>query len=109
MKDNYKPLGYASLRFLEPDDLLEETVAAVNEISKYGGICVLPSFDPAQLATLMTLRLNIYTDPQKPIQVLTNEENEYDWLSSSRDSKAITKIAENRYWIVFFGLATAIK
>jgi acetyl-CoA decarbonylase/synthase complex subunit gamma len=30
---------------------------------------VLPCFDAAQLATLMTLRLNIYTDPQKPIQV----------------------------------------
>jgi len=70
IKDNYKPLGYPILRFVEPhDDLLEETVMAVNDICKYGGICVLPSFDPAQLAALMTLRLNIYTDPQKPIQV----------------------------------------
>ncbi|MCK5058666.1 MAG: acetyl-CoA decarbonylase/synthase complex subunit gamma [Candidatus Aminicenantes bacterium] len=70
IKDNYKPLAYSILRFIEPhDDLLEETVLAVNDICKYGGICVLPSFDPAQLAALMTLRLNIYTDPQKPIQV----------------------------------------
>jgi len=69
LKDNYKPLGYASLFFLESDELMEETVAAVTEISKYGGICVLPSFDPAQLSAIMTLRLNIYTDPQKPIQV----------------------------------------
>ena len=42
---------------------------AVTEIDKYGGICVLPWFDAAQIAPLMTLRLNIYTDPQKPIQV----------------------------------------
>jgi acetyl-CoA decarbonylase/synthase complex subunit gamma len=69
LKDSYKPLGYPGLRFLESDDLLNNTVSAITEISKYGGICVLPSFDPAQLATLMTLRLNIYTDPQKPIQV----------------------------------------
>jgi acetyl-CoA decarbonylase/synthase, CODH/ACS complex subunit gamma len=71
IKDNYKPFGYPSLSFLEndSDDYLEETVSAVNEICKYGGICVLPTFDPAQLASLMTLRLNIYTDPQKPIQV----------------------------------------
>ena len=48
---------------------LVDTVAAVNEITKYGGICVLPTFDPAQLVTLMSLRQNIYTDPQKPIQV----------------------------------------
>ena len=69
LKENYKPLGYPVLHFLEPGDLLEETVTAVNEICKYGGICVLPSFDPAQLASLMTLRLNVFTDPQKPIQV----------------------------------------
>ena len=42
---------------------------AINEINKYGGICVVPEFDPAFLSTLMTLRLNIYTEPQKPIQV----------------------------------------
>ena len=30
---------------------------------------MLPAFDAAQMALLMTLRLNIYTDPQKPIQV----------------------------------------
>ena len=29
----------------------------------------MPSFDPAQLVILLTLRLNIFTDPQKPIQV----------------------------------------
>lgn len=70
IKDNYKPLGYPVLRFINShEDLLEETVPAVSDICKYGGICVLPSFDPAQLAALMTLRLNIYTDPQKPIQV----------------------------------------
>jgi acetyl-CoA decarbonylase/synthase complex subunit gamma len=69
LKDNYKPLGYASLRFIESNDALEETIMAITEINKYGGICVLLSFDPAQLSVLMTLRLNIYTDPQKPIQV----------------------------------------
>jgi acetyl-CoA decarbonylase/synthase complex subunit gamma len=69
IKDNYKPLGYPSLFFIDSDELLENTTVAINEISKYGGICVLPTFDPAQLVLLMTLRLNIYTDPQKPIQV----------------------------------------
>jgi acetyl-CoA decarbonylase/synthase complex subunit gamma len=49
--------------------LLANTVKAITEISKYGGLIVLPSFNPAQLVGLMTLRQNIYTDPQKPIQV----------------------------------------
>jgi len=70
LKDAVRPLGYPFLRFLHhTDDLLEMSAGAITEIDKYGGICVLPVFDPALMATLMTLRLNIYTDPQKPIQV----------------------------------------
>ena len=66
---NEKSLGYASITYLESGDYTDNLLLACNEIIKYGGICVLPSFDPAQLVTLMTLRLNIYTDPQKPVQV----------------------------------------
>ncbi|MFA4945743.1 MAG: acetyl-CoA decarbonylase/synthase complex subunit gamma [Lentisphaeria bacterium] len=69
LKDNFRPFGAATLHFIEAADLLEGTSAAITEISKYGGLCILPRFDAAQMATLMTLRLNIYTDPQKPIQV----------------------------------------
>ena len=69
LKDDVKPLGYPFLRFLDDGPLLETAAGAVTEINKYGGVCVLPVFDPALLAMLLTLRLNIYTDPQKPIQV----------------------------------------
>ncbi|HVN82521.1 MAG TPA: acetyl-CoA decarbonylase/synthase complex subunit gamma [Terriglobia bacterium] len=69
LKDNFRPLGYPTLRFIESTNLFEGTVEAVNEINKYGGICILPSLNPAQLVSLLTLRQNIFTDPQKPIQV----------------------------------------
>lgn len=74
LKDGAKGLGYAHLAFIDAHDGGEEgganvTTQAVTEICKYGGICVLPGFDPAQIAPLLTLRQNIYTDPQKPIQV----------------------------------------
>ena len=69
LKDEFKPLGYPSVNFIEDQDFIDASVVAITEISKYGGICVLPWFDEAMLAPLMTLRLNIYTDPQKPIQV----------------------------------------
>jgi acetyl-CoA decarbonylase/synthase, CODH/ACS complex subunit gamma len=70
LRDNFKALGYPSIFFIDAKgDILSETAEATREICKYGGICVLPSFDPAQMVALMTLRLNIYTDPQKPIQV----------------------------------------
>lgn len=69
LKHSVKSMGYVTLRYIDTGDFMEDSVAAITEILKYGGICVLPTFDPAQLTVLMTLRLNIYTDPQKPIQV----------------------------------------
>ncbi len=72
IKESFKPFGFAFLRFVLSADPLAGSVEAVTEICKYGGICVLPAFDAAQLAALMTLRLNLYTDPQKPIQVEPN-------------------------------------
>jgi len=69
LKHNLKPLGYPFLRFVDTGNLLDDTIEATTEIAKYGGICILPRFEAAQFASLMTLRLNLYTDPQKPIQV----------------------------------------
>lgn len=69
IKDNFKALGLPFLHFITGADPFQTTARAVSEVAKYGGVCVLPSFDPAQLAALMTLRQNIFTDPQKPIQV----------------------------------------
>lgn len=69
LKDNVKPMGYPILHVFEKPNDLDETIMAITEISKYGGICVFPSVDFAQLTALITLRMNLYTDPQKPIQV----------------------------------------
>ncbi len=69
LKDGLKALGYPTLRFIKTGNLLDDTMEAIAEITKYGGLCILPEFDAAQMASLMTLRMNIFTDPQKPIQV----------------------------------------
>ncbi len=69
IKDKVKTLGYAGLKFIDSNDLFASARQAVTETNKYGGIIVLPTFNKAQMAMLMTLRQNIYTDPQKPIQV----------------------------------------
>ncbi|MCL2269805.1 MAG: acetyl-CoA decarbonylase/synthase complex subunit gamma [Treponema sp.] len=69
LKKNIKALGYATLRFIDTGNPMDDMVSAVTEIDKFGGIVALSGFDPAQLITLLTLRQNIFTDPQKPIQV----------------------------------------
>jgi len=67
LKAAFKPLGLPHLAFAPAG--AAGAAAAVREICKYGGVLALPGFDPALLATLLTLRQNIYTDPQKPVQV----------------------------------------
>ncbi len=67
----FEPLGYPVITFpgegaASPD---EEAVLAAQQVAKYGGIIVLDNFSPAAAYALITLRLNIYTDPQKPIQM----------------------------------------
>ncbi len=71
LKSNFRPLGYPIITMpgKNAQSIEEETLLAAQHIAKYGGIIVLDHFDPAVLYPLFTLRLNIYTDPQKPIQV----------------------------------------
>jgi len=71
LKKQFRPLGYPVIAF--PGEVAktveEEAILAAQHIAKYGGFIVLDHFDPAVIYPLLTLRLNIYTDPQKPIQV----------------------------------------
>lgn len=71
LKKNFRPLGYPVITFpgegtASPQ---EEAVLAGQHIAKYAGIVVLDHFSPETVYPLLTLRQNIYTDPQKPIQM----------------------------------------
>ncbi len=67
IKANFRALGYPVIAF--PCDAKDEGVAAAQAIAKYAGFVVLSEFKPESLYPLLVLRENIYTDPQKPIQV----------------------------------------
>ncbi len=69
LKQSFKPFGYPLLAYIEGDNKKDILAKACMQICKYGSIIVLPEYDTAMLYTLLTLRQNIYTDPQKPIQV----------------------------------------
>ncbi len=69
LRKDYKPFGHPLFKFITAEngfDLMAEASAC---ICKYDSVIALPAFDKAMLYTLLTLRQNIYTDPQKPIQV----------------------------------------
>jgi acetyl-CoA decarbonylase/synthase complex subunit gamma len=69
LKAGIKSLGFPILRYVDTGDPCDDAVEAALGIAKYASLVVLPSFDPAVWAPLLTLRQNLYTDPQKPIQV----------------------------------------
>jgi acetyl-CoA decarbonylase/synthase, CODH/ACS complex subunit gamma len=69
LKKNFRTLGFPLIAFVGAGSVPEQTAAASAAIAKYAGVIVLDGFDPALVYTLITLRLNIYTDPQKPIQM----------------------------------------
>jgi len=67
LKSNFRPLGYPVITY--PGNSSDATLLAAEHIAKYAGFIILDSFDPAKAYALLVLRENIYTDPQKPIQV----------------------------------------
>ena len=71
LKSNFRLLGYPLVTFPGEgaESVQDETVRAAQHIAKYAGIIILDHFEPAIAYPLLTLRQNIYTDPQKPIQV----------------------------------------
>jgi acetyl-CoA decarbonylase/synthase complex subunit gamma len=69
LKENFRPLGYPVFSFPQAHGEVDEAVLAAQHIAKYAGFIVLKEFVPASAYPLLVLRENIYTDPQKPIQV----------------------------------------
>jgi acetyl-CoA decarbonylase/synthase complex subunit gamma len=70
MKKN-RALGFPTIAFPceMADNLDKETVIAAMFIAKYVGIIILSDFIGESLFPLLVERLNIYTDPQRPMTV----------------------------------------
>ncbi len=69
LRNYFKPFGYPIFTYIHNDNEYDLLANSSLGICKYSSIIVLPKYDKAMLYTLFTLRQNIYTDPQKPIQV----------------------------------------
>ena len=65
----FRPFGFPTITCpcqMTDDPMMEALYASVF-IAKYGGIVVLSNLDAAVVFPLLLERLNIYTDPQKPM------------------------------------------
>jgi len=71
LKSLNRALGFPTITFPceMASNLDMETLIAAMHIAKYGGIAVLSDFTGESLFPLLVERLNIYTDPQRPMTV----------------------------------------
>lgn len=69
VKKTYRPLGYPTIVFPceMTDDPFKEALYAAIFIPKYAGIIVLSDLRGEYLFPLLVERMNIYTDPQRPM------------------------------------------
>jgi acetyl-CoA decarbonylase/synthase complex subunit gamma len=72
IKKNFKPLGYPIIAFAGRDNAVSETMAAAIGTMKYASIIILNNVEKWKMLALLSLRQNIYTDPQVPMQVAQN-------------------------------------
>lgn len=72
IKKNFKPLGYPIISFVMKSDALSEAATAAVGVMKYASIIVLSNIEKWKMLALLSLRQNIYTDPQVPMQVAQN-------------------------------------
>jgi len=96
----FRPLGFPTIVFPGEmtDDPLKEAVIASIFVAKYGGIIVLSDFQGESLFPLLVERLNIYTDPQRP---LATTEGIYEIGSPGENSPVlITSNFSLTYFIV---------
>jgi len=69
LNKKFRPLGFPTIVFPGEmtDDAMKEAVIASIFVAKYGSIIVLSDFQGESLFPLLVERMNIYTDPQRPL------------------------------------------
>ncbi len=103
LKKNFRPFGYPILSFPgDVGDPAREVALASTAIAKYGGFVVLDHFDPAAWYPLLVMRENLYTDPQKPIQVTPGL---YEINNPGSESPVLTT---TNFSITYFAIANEV-
>jgi acetyl-CoA decarbonylase/synthase complex subunit gamma len=104
LKANFRPLGYPVIAFPgKAGEAGKESVYAAQAIAKYAGFVVLDTFAPELAYALLVLRENIYTDPQKPIQV---QPGIYEINNPTADSPALVT---TNFSITYFSVANEVE
>ncbi|MFC2063654.1 acetyl-CoA decarbonylase/synthase complex subunit gamma [Chloroflexota bacterium] len=102
LKKNFRALGFPTIFFAQGENGFD-AVEAAHAITKYSGFIVLDRFEPELFYSLLVLRQNIYTDPQKPIQV---QPGIYEINSPNPDSPVLVT---TNFSITYFSVANEVE
>jgi len=72
LRKNYRPLGYPTIVFCsakQGENNCDALTCGATFIAKYASIVIVPEPVDWQFLAMVTLRQNIYADPQKPVTV----------------------------------------
>ncbi|HAS04850.1 MAG TPA: acetyl-CoA decarbonylase/synthase complex subunit gamma [Dehalococcoidia bacterium] len=69
LNQKMRSLGYPTMVMVSEvaDDPLQESLIAATFVAKYAGIIVLSDFSGETLFPLLVLRMNLFSDPQRPL------------------------------------------
>ena len=102
LKKNLRSLGFPIVSFANGAKG-QDAIEAAQAIAKYSGFIVLDRFTPELFYPLLVLRQNIYTDPQKPIQV---QPGIYEINSPDQDSPVLVT---TNFSITYFSVANEVE
>jgi len=69
LKKKFRPLGCPVLALADGEDEVAASLDACALVCKYAGVVVSNAWRGELLVPILTTRQNLYTDPQKPVQV----------------------------------------
>jgi len=69
LKKSFRPLGYPVMSLVRDGDAERQAGAGAALICKYSNIVVVDTDKPYAILPMLTAVMNIYSDPQKPVQV----------------------------------------
>ncbi len=69
LKKSFRPLGYPTISCVLEGEAEDQTTKAISLICKHSSIVVVETVEQYAILPMLTVIMNVFTDPQKPVQV----------------------------------------
>ena len=103
LKKNFRPFGYPVMAFATSQEPHAELAEAVTYVMKYAQLVIIKNTDKEFVLPLLVARQDLYSDPQKPVQV---EAKVYEIGKVSKNSPVLVT---TNFSITYFTVAGEVE